>query len=125
MPSVHGRPTCPCCIAERVQAHGARIAPPVTESSASKDAKVRLAATGKSCALWRSPLTKSWIKTLRDMGAERDLRGVGRHVHSAADEAVDQCPDDFRPGHRLSAFPSYVRRQPVEIHDLPLEQHNG
>src|SRR6266498_2190336 len=69
--------------------------------------------------------TKGWIEALRDMRAERSLGRVGRPVHSATDESVDQRPDDFRPGHRLSAFPSYVGRQPIEMHDLPLEQHHG
>ena len=61
----------------------------------------------------------------RDPRAEIGFRARSGDVHPAVDQPVDQCADDFSAIDHFAAFAADIRREPVEMDDLTIEEDHG
>ena len=68
---------------------------------------------------------KRRAEVARDFGAEIGLGTARRDVEAAVEESIDQRPDDLGAVEYLAAAPACSGRQPIEILDLAIEEHDG
>ena len=64
-------------------------------------------------------------QSTRDTAAEVAFGLRADDVHAAVDEAVDQRANDLRAIQQFAGFAAVGGREAVEVHDLPVEQHDG
>jgi hypothetical protein len=67
---------------------------------------------------------KRAAQSSRDACAQIGFRTRAGDVHAAVDEAVDEGADDLGAVQHLAALPANLAREPIEMKDLPVEEHD-
>jgi hypothetical protein len=71
-----------------------------------------------------APSSVRGAETTGDTRAEISFRNRAADVHAAVEQAIDQCADDLRAVQHLAALCADVRRKPVEVVNLSIEEND-
>ena len=77
---------------------------------------------GRASAFLRKALFKENAR--RSSDRQIGFRPDGRDVHAAVEQAIDQRADNFRAVQHLAALRADIRRKPVEVVNLSIEEND-